>query len=341
MSKQLICSGEQIQITENCSFGITPSFHYTISDQNNANQQHIVNGSPLITLNNPGVYDVKLEIQNSYGQSTKQYSKLITVRPNGGISYSPFFSATMEKPIPNEIWARMDNGDNIKWERTSQASKQGLYSYYLENFNIPAGVDGDALVAGPIKLNNPNTLQLKFNHAFARKQSNNSDKLKIYTSTDCGKNWILRKVLPTFQLGISNLYPNSIYVPSSNDWMETTINLNSLISENSLMIKIEMFSGGGNNVYIDNLNLSYSINKTELLPKRVVQVYPSPSNNNAIIKTNSPGKILILNAIGEIIYSYDSKTEPIIIDELSNGLHYVIFTDNNGGKYRVKWVNTN
>ena len=55
---------------------------------------------------------------------------------------------------------------------------------------------------------------------------------------------------------ISNLYPNSIYVPSSNDWMETTINLNSLISENSLMIKIEMFSGGGNNVYIDNLNLN-------------------------------------------------------------------------------------
>lgn len=341
VSKQLICSGEQIQITENCSYGITPSFHYTISDQNNANQQHIVNGSPLITLNNSGVYDVKLEIQNSYGQSTKQYSKLITVRPNGGISYSPFFSATMEKPVPNEIWARMDNGDNIKWERTSQASKQGLYSYYLENFNIPAGVDGDALVAGPIKLNNPNTLQLKFNHAFARKQSNNSDKLKIYTSTDCGKNWILRKVLPTFQLGISNLYPNSIYVPSSNDWMETTINLNSLISENSLMIKIEMFSGGGNNVYIDNLNLSYSINKTELLPKRVVQVYPSPSNNNAIIKTNSPGKILILNAIGEIIYSYNSKTEPIIIDELSNGLHYVIFTHNNGEKYRVKWVNTN
>ena len=143
------------------------------------------------------------------------------------------------------------------------------------------------------------------------------------------------------KLGISNLYPNSIYVPSSNDWMETTINLNSLISENSLMIKIEMFSGGGNNVYIDNLNLSYSINKTELLPKRVVQVYPSPSCNNARIKTNSPGKILILNAIGVIIYSYDSKAEPIIIDELSSGLHYVIFTDNNGEKYRVSWVNTN
>ena len=341
VGKKLICSGEQIQITENCSYEITPSFHYTISDQNNANQQHIVNGSPLITFNNPGVYDVKLEIQNPQGQSMKQYPKLITVRPHGGVSYSPFFSATMEKTLPNDIWARTDNGDNIIWKRTPQASQQGLYSYFLENFNIPAGVDGDALIAGPIQLNNPNTLQLKFNHAFARKQSNNSDKLKIYTSTDCGENWILRKVLPTFQLGISNLYPSNIYIPSSNEWMETTINLNSLISKNSLMIKFEMFSGGGNNVYIDNLNLSYSINKDELSPKQVIQVYPSPSNNNAIIKSNSSGKILILNAIGEIIYSYDSKTEPIIIGELSSGLHYVIFTDNNGKKQRIKWININ
>ncbi len=341
VGKKLICSGEQIQITENCSYEITPSFHYTISDQNNANQQHIVNGNPLITFNNPGVYDVKLEIQNPQGQSMKQYPKLITVRPHGGVSYSPFFSATMEKTLPNDIWARTDNGDNIIWKRTPQASQQGLYSYFLENFNIPAGVDGDALIAGPIQLNNPNTLQLKFNHAFARKQSNNSDKLKIYTSTDCGENWILRKVLPTFQLGISNLYPSNIYIPSSNEWMETTINLNSLISKNSLMIKFEMFSGGGNNVYIDNLNLSYSINKDELSPKQVIQVYPSPSNNNAIIKSNSSGKILILNAIGEIIYSYDSKTEPIIIGELSSGLHYVIFTDNNGKKQRIKWININ
>tara|TARA_Y100000389_G_scaffold80200_1_gene76901 strand:- start:487 stop:2568 length:2082 start_codon:yes stop_codon:yes gene_type:complete len=341
VGKKLICSGEQIQITENCSYEITPSFHYTISDQNNANQQHIVNGSPLITFNNPGVYDVKLEIQNPQGQSMKQYPKLITVRPHGGVSYSPFFSATMEKTLPNDIWARTDNGDNIIWKRTPQASQQGLYSYFLENFNIPAGVDGDALIAGPIQLNNPNTLQLKFNHAFARKQSNNSDKLKIYTSTDCGENWILRKVLPTFQLGISNLYPSNIYIPSSNEWMETTINLNSLISKNSLMIKFEMFSGGGNNVYIDNLNLSYSINKDELSPKQVIQVYPSPSNNNAIIKSNSSGKILILNAIGEIIYSYDSKTEPIIIGELSSGLHYVIFTDNSGKKQRIKWININ
>ena len=341
VGKKLICSGEQIQITENCSYEITPSFHYTISDQNNANQQHIVNGSPLITFNNPGVYDVKLEIQNPQGQSMKQYPKLITVRPHGGVSYSPFFSATMEKTLPNDIWAQTDNGDNIIWKRTPQASQQGLYSYFLENFNIPAGVDGDALIAGPIQLNNPNTLQLKFNHAFARKQSNNSDKLKIYTSTDCGENWILRKVLPTFQLGISNLYPSNIYIPSSNEWMETTINLNSLISKNSLMIKFEMFSGGGNNVYIDNLNLSYSINKDELSPKQVIQVYPSPSNNNAIIKSNSSGKILILNAIGEIIYSYDSKTEPIIIGELSSGLHYVIFTDNSGKKQRIKWININ
>ena len=104
---------------------------------------------------------------------------------------------------------------------------------------------------------------------------------------------------------------------------------------------------GGEGIFVgteDCLYLDISApvkNKSELLPKRVVQIYPSPSNNNAIIKTKSPGKILILNAIGEIIHSYDSKTEPIIINELSNGLHYVIFTDNNGRKHRAKWVNTN
>lgn len=339
VNKTLICSGEQIQITENCAYQLTPSFHYTISDQNKGNQQHVIIGSPLLTFNNPGLYDVKLEIQNSHGQSTKQYSELITVRPQGGVIYSPLFSATMEKSLPNDIWTRLDNGDNIRWNRTSIASKQGLYSYYLENFNISAGGGGDALIAGPITLNNPSALQLKFNHAFARKQTNNTDKLSISTSTDCGNSWTLRKVLPTFQLGISNLYPNSPYVPTNNDWIETTLNLNSLASASSIMIKFEMSSGGGNNVYIDNLNLSFTINNLKSSSIKALKVYPNPSNNNTQIQTPGNGDLYIIDALGRVIQKHENVRATITPLGIPAGSYVAIFIGARGDKQQVRWTN--
>ena len=339
VNKTLICSGEQIQITENCAYQLPPSFHYTISDQNKGNQQHVIIGNPLLTFNNPGLYDVKLEIQNSHGQSTKQYSELITVRPQGGVIYSPLFSATMEKSLPNDIWTRLDNGDNIKWNRTSIASKQGLYSYYLENFNISAGGGGDALIAGPITLNNPSALQLKFNHAFARKQTNNTDKLSISTSTDGGNSWTLRKVLPTFQLGISNLYPNSPYVPTNNDWIETTLNLNSLASASSIMIKFEMSSGGGNNVYIDNLNLSFTINNLKSSSIKALKVYPNPSNNNTQIQTPGNGDLYIIDALGRVIQKHENVRATITPLGIPAGSYVAIFISARGDKQQVRWTN--
>lgn len=339
VNKTLICEGEQIQITEDCAYQIIPSFHYTISDQNNGNQQHIITANPLLTFNNSGLYNVKLEIQNAHGQSTKQYSELITVRPQGGVIYSPLFSATMEKPLPNDIWTRLDNGDNIKWNRTAIASKQGLYSYYLENFNIVSGSDGDALIAGPIALNNPSALQLKFDHAFARKQANNTDKLSISTSIDCGDSWTLRKVLPTFQLGISNLYPSTPYVPANNDWIETTLNLISLSSANSIMIKFEMLSGGGNNVYIDNLNLSFTLNNLESSSIKTLKVYPNPSHNNAQIQTPGNGSLYIIDALGRLIKKYENVMSLITLQGIPAGSYMAIFINSKGEKQQVRWAN--
>ena len=339
VNKTLICEGEQIQITEDCAYQIIPSFHYTISDQNNGNQQHIITANPLLTFNNSGLYNVKLEIQNAHGQSTKQYSELITVRPHGGVIYSPLFSATMEKPLPNDIWTRLDNGDNVKWNRTAIASKQGLYSYYLENFNILSGSNGDALIAGPIALNNPSALQLKFDHAFARKQANNTDKLSISTSIDCGDSWTLRKVLPTFQLGISNLYPSTPYVPANNDWIETTLNLISLSSANSIMIKFEMLSGGGNNVYIDNLNLSFTLNNLESSSIKTLKVYPNPSHNNAQIQTPGNGSLYIIDALGRLIKKYENVMSLITLKGIPAGSYMAIFINSKGERQQVRWAN--
>ena len=113
VDRTLLCAGEQVQFTDLSAYQTLTSFHYTIADQNNGNQQHIITANPLLTFNAPGVYDVKLEIQNAAGNSMKQYSQLITVRPAGGTTYSPFFSATMEDALPNGIWTVENNGDNI------------------------------------------------------------------------------------------------------------------------------------------------------------------------------------------------------------------------------------
>tara|TARA_B100000780_G_scaffold278685_1_gene253164 strand:- start:3006 stop:5078 length:2073 start_codon:yes stop_codon:yes gene_type:complete len=339
IDKNLICSGEQIQITENCQYQAPPSFHYTISDQNNGNQKHITTGSPILTFNNPGIYDIKLEIQNSDGQSTKQYAKLLTVRPAGGLQYSPFFSATMENIIPNEIWTHLNNGDNFQWERTSIAAKSGLYSYFLNNFNISTNGGGDCLIAGPISLNNPSALLLKFNHAFAKRYSSNSDQLKIFTSIDCGNSWVLKRIIPAFQLGTTTLYANSPYIPSNGDWKETTINLNGLSAETSLMIKFEMFSGGGNNIYLDNLNISFTANNVQLTKSNEIFIYPNPSNNNALIEISENGDIYIIDAIGRVVQINKNASKKTRILDLPAGSYTAVFINNEGERKQVRWTN--
>ena len=338
VDRTLLCAGEQVQFTDLSAYQTLTSFHYTIVDQNNGNQQHVITANPLRTFPTAGVYDVKLEIQNAAGNSMKQYTKLITVRPAGGTAYSPFFSATMEDMLPNGNWTVENNGDNIQWVRTNAAAKSGSYSYVLDNFNVAGTGGGDALIAGPIAVSNMTAKQLRFSHAFARKTSSDNDQLKIFTSTDCGQTWALQRLLPAFQLGTASYYPNTLYVPSASDWKETTVNFTGMNNATSIMIKFEFVSGGGNNVYLDDVTFSTTVGEEEWAAESL-RLAPNPSAGGSTLSLPSAtGQVMVMDALGRVVYTQSVTETELSLPSLPSGLYVVRWVNGPTQAKSIRWV---
>ena len=90
------------------------------------------------------------------------------------------------------------------------------------------------------------------------------------------------------------------FLPSFGDWREATIT--SLIGPfcvQNFRFKFEFESGGGNDLYIDNINISYenttAINTSN---KNEVSIFPNPANNNLTV---SSSKIISEFAVFDIM----------------------------------------
>ena len=137
-----------------------------------------------------------------------------------------------------------------------------------------------------------------FKYAFARKNSTNNDYLKVLASNDCGKTWSVRKILQYSQLITAPDQNN--FLPSFGDWREATIT--SLIGPfcvQNFRFKFEFESGGGNDLYIDNINISYE-NTTAINTSNnnEVSIFPNPANNNLTV---SSSKIISEFAVFDIM----------------------------------------
>ena len=340
VSRTLACVGDAIDLVDQSAFQSAVSYSWEVKNTQTGTAQTFTTANPQITLSQDGLYQVKLSILNGQGSDSETKTNLITIRPAGGTTYSPYFYAGMENPLPNSIWAVESDGDNQNWARNSNVKKTGNASYYHPNFQVNADGGGDALIAGPIALSSANSLTLKFAHAFARKTSMDNDQLKTYVSTDCGASWSLVRITPAFQLGISALVPSSPYVPQASDWKETTIMLSAYKNNPHLMIKFEMVSGGGNNLYMDDVRLTYGVALDEGVETQWALV-PNPSHGLASLVVNHANhgmeQVRILNLNGQLLHRMDWEGQRMALPALPAG-SYVIQLTGSGVREHLRWV---
>ena len=123
----------------------------------------------------------------------------------------------------------------------------------------------DELISNTIDLSNSAAASISFKYAFA-KEIVKFDYLQILASKDCGETWFMRKNISS---SIISTMPNtnSNFTPTGSDWKVITIGANSftnyLVSD--FRFKFKFVNGGGNDLYIDDINVSgsVSINETE------------------------------------------------------------------------------
>ena len=152
-----------------------------------------------------------------------------------------------------------------------------------------------------------------------RRAASNNDQLKVFVSSDCGATWQLARLIPAFQLGINGAVTTP-YVPAPADWKYTTINLASLGLQGAgdLMIRFSMVSGGGNNLYLDDVQLTTTLGEDELAAPSI-WVQPNPSRGGATL-VGAEGRVRITDLSGRVVAELTANSDATL-PELSAGTY--------------------
>lgn len=320
-NQTVICSGESISFTDN-SFHTVTDWEWTFEG---GSPSSAGSPNPTITYTTPGVYTVSLNVENGVDSETVTEENYIVVLPTSGegLPYHESFEAYETFP-DNERFV-VDNGVNdVTWSLNSETGYVGSKSVYIENFGVNNG-SFDAIESSTIDLSSvdpEDEIIFNFKVAYNRRNSDNDEWMRFYISNDCGETWALRKNIKDDDLG--ETVSNSPYTPAGMaEWKQ--VNITNILPDyyvENFRFKIEFENDGGNNVYVDDINL-YPASMTTLNESSLnttLKVYPHPIQATTTIKLEqvqtAPVTIQLFNALGEMI-------EVVYTGELSAGMHQI------------------
>lgn len=293
--------------------------------------------NPIVTYNTLGTFPVKLVAYGALGSDSIEMVNYITVvTPAVGQSLPYFEGFETSTFPPNDI--TIENPDSsITWERDTLAVQyEGNGSAKINNLiNINYG-QSDAMILPAFDFTSFSGIPfLSFRWAYARSDANFSDELIVLASTDCGLNWTQKFYKADAQL-VTGPTQTTPYIPdSSTVWKMANINLGTYSSKTNVLLKIVNVTDGGNNLYIDNINLGNSTIGIEEKEGEVfnMKIYPNPANELFSIAYTINQKenvsITITDVLGRNRYSKENikqlagmHTEQMNI-ELPNGVYNV------------------
>ncbi len=334
-----ICAGEAIQFTD-LSYNDVNTWQWTFTGgtPSTSNLQN-----PSIVYNTPGVYEVKLVSGDGVNEDSLIKTELITVLPNSGTANSIIEGFEGTTDISTTQWLPISSGGVAEWTITNQSGFNSNQSIMLNNFDANEG-EVSQLTSEVLDLSGVTGLVMTFDYAFAKKTSSaTADKLFVKVSNDCGNTWSVRKQLAgSGLLTVTDSVPAS-FIPSSDlEWKSSSISsITSSFWTNSFRVKFEFESSGGNNLYIDNINLSDPSMASVNILDKIVRVYPNPSESVLNIMENGMNwtSYVINNTLGQKLQTGNlSNTNHIDISILSEGVYWLSLMDNNNQVQVVQFI---
>jgi PKD repeat protein len=285
--------------------------------------------NPSVVYNQPGSYSVSLTLSNPNGNSdlvVQHYIKVQSAQTADANSLSEDFE---NLALLGADWSAFGAGDYLDFEIDKTVGYQSSSCLKLDNFSATKG-QIDELYSPSLDVRFTTALNLRFRYAFATKESSDNDALRLYVSKDCGQTWVLTRIINTSSLITAGL-KTAPFTPSSDaDWKEYSVNLSSYAGGNEpIQIKWEMNSGGGNNLYIDQINMDASMSTPQQLFGPSLKLYPNPTSGTLYFESSEPightpavhltdmsGRTMVLEAIQS-----EGQWAVRLPLDLSNGLY--------------------
>ena len=316
-NRYVTCSGDSIYF-EDYSFHnpISWDWNFQGASPNTSNLE-----STYAKYQLPGVYDVSLTASgDSINFITETKNESVVVMNYSG-DQLPYYEGFENINFNAPEWISND----LNWSITDEVSYNGSYCLKLQNQGLAEGTKL-SLESKTLNLSDSAKAYFTFKYAYARKNSSNNDFLRILGSYDCGKTWATRKIIYTNQLITAPDQNN--FIPTYSEWKEA--NIVSLIGPfcvSNFRFKFEFKSGGGNNLYIDNINISYeNTTGTNSFNNQEISVYPNPSSDFLKISAfKNIDEINFYDIMGKKVYSNktNTKTLDLNISNFKNGYYSI------------------
>lgn len=176
-----------------------------------------------------------------------------------------------------------DGFNNVTWP--VGAYEESVRSIFFWFYNAGAGekasvyldkVDMTAIQGMPV---------LSFDHAY-RQYSSENDRLQIQVSDDCGDTWT--SVFDKAGANLSTVAASQTsFFPRANEWTTTEIDMSDYSTADELTIRLVATSGYGNNLFVDNIEISGSSSVNEVESVTSTIVFPNPANDVVTLEFNA------------------------------------------------------
>ncbi|PCJ23016.1 MAG: PKD domain-containing protein [Flavobacteriales bacterium] len=287
--------------------------------------------NPSITYPTLGSYDVTLVVSDGSTIDSITIPNYIVVSTPGVGTALPFSENFDSGIFPPQgiIINNFDGG--VTWGLDSAASVSGNYSIKIDNYINTNYGSSDEIVLPYLDFTSftGTNMFMTFKWAYARSDPSFSDEMIVLLSTDCGTNFnqIYYRTGNTLVTGPTQTTP---FIPDSTQWATATILLNPYLSEQYVQVKIVNITDGGNNLYIDDINIGITTG-IEMLEEEVqFTVYPNPASDNIVIdftKFSADKTISIYNSIGKLVLSKMISAKgkhTILVNHFSSGIYYLV-----------------
>jgi PKD repeat protein len=209
-----------------------------------------------VTYTQAGTYPVSLTVSDGSNSLTSEVQGYITVLADPGTQGPVQEGFEQVAGLPSANWSVVNPNNDNTFQVTNAAAFSGSNSVRVVNTSAMTGRI-DELVSGTYDMTDATSIVITFKYAFARRNNNNDDRLRLLVSNNCGETWSLRRNLR----GTVDLFtaPNtsSNFVPTAAQWNSSqSSSIASTYHVSDFRFKFEFESNGGNNVYIDDINLN-------------------------------------------------------------------------------------
>lgn len=339
-NSQTICINNQILFTNKTLNGAT-SYQWYFPGGTPATS---TSTNPTITYNALGTYSIKLVAYGGFGSDSAEFTNYISVTTPPIGQPLPYFEGFEFFTFPSN-GITIDNPDGgITWERDTIAIKySGIAAAKIDNLINTNYGQSDALLLPSFDFTTyTGTPYLFFKWAYAKSDPSYSDELIVLVSKDCGVNWsqVLYRTGTNLVTGPTQTTP---YVPDATTvWKTANISLSAYSTYSNVKIKIVNVTDGGNNLYIDHINLGSNITGIEESETNISQfeIYPNPSNGSInlqyFLRQPDDISVKIIDMLGKIVYenSYKNKMNGVNKDfinaEFKNGVYNVMIQTKSG-----------